>query len=86
MNAPELFFEAKRFPVVLQDGTCGGVLIHRDALTAKRAGDHLHDGENLRSFRPAQAEPDPRSVAAIDQVARLRVPRDGYALPSAGTG
>ena len=33
----ELFFEAKPFSVVLQDGACGGILIHRDALAAKGA-------------------------------------------------
>ena len=34
---PELFFEAKRFPVVLQDGTFGGILIHKNVLAAERA-------------------------------------------------
>ena len=82
----ELFFEAKPFSVVLQDGARRGILIHRNVLTAKGAWDHLDDGERLRPLRPAQAEPDARSVLTIDKVARLRIPRDGYPLPSAGAG
>ena len=82
----EFFLQAQFFSVVLENRTCGGVLIHQNVFPAKGARNHLHDGENLRSIRPAQAEPDPRSVAAIDDVARPRIPRDVYALPSAGTG
>ena len=82
----EFFLQAQFFSVVLDNSAFGGILIHRNVLPAKRAGDHLHDGENLSPFRPAQAEPDPRSVAAIDQVAHFRIPRDGYLLASPGTG
>ncbi len=82
----EFFLQAQFFSVVLEDRAWRGILIHRNVLPAKGTRNHLHDGENLRPFRPAQAEPDPRSVAAIDQVAHFRIPRDGYALPTAGTG
>ena len=82
----EFFLQAQFFSVVLENRTCGSVLIHRNIFPAKGTRNHLHDRENLRPIRPAQAEPDPRSVPAIDDVARFRIPRDGYALPSAGTG
>ena len=82
----EFFLQAQFFSVVLENRTCGGVLIHQNVFPAKGTRNHLYDRENLRSIRPAQAEPDPRSVPAIDQIARPRIPRDVYALPSAGTG
>ena len=82
----EFFLQAQFFSVVLEDGTWRGILIHQNVLPAKGTRNHLHDTENLSPFRPAQAEPDPRSVAAIDQVAHFRIPRDGYLLASPGTG
>ncbi len=82
----EFFLQAQFFSVVLENRTCGSVLIHRNIFPAKGTRNHLHDRENLSPFRPAQAELDPRTILAIDDVARFRIPRDGYALPSAGTG